>query len=71
MDSQPIPNTLEYTPIQTCESDDSRSSTSHSEEADIIPGIIYTSDDSADVGQSDSTYADSDGANYIAQFTNV
>ncbi|KAB7499568.1 hypothetical protein Anas_02774 [Armadillidium nasatum] len=44
-----------------------QSSGSRSEEADALPSIVYTSDDSADVGQSDSTYVDSDLANYIAQ----
>lgn len=57
----------EYQPMRSCDSDDSQSNASRSEDNEAIPGIIYTSDDSADVGQSDSTYIDSDVPNYIAE----
>ncbi|KAK4325896.1 hypothetical protein Pmani_003552 [Petrolisthes manimaculis] len=50
-----------------CDSDDSHSSISRSDDNEGLPSIIYTSDDSADVGRSDSTCCvDSDGIGYIA-----
>lgn len=55
-----------YSQIGGSDSDDSRSSTSHSEDNEGLPCIIYTSDDSADVGQSDSVCVDSEGIGYIA-----
>lgn len=57
----------DYTQIGSSDSDDSRSSISRSDENETLPCIIYTSDDSADVGQSDSTCCiDSEGMDYIA-----
>ncbi|XP_045597412.1 oligo-1,6-glucosidase isoform X2 [Procambarus clarkii] len=58
----------EYSQIGGSDSDDSRSSISRSDdnENEGLPCIIYTSDDSADVGQSDSTCIDSEGMGYIA-----
>ncbi|XP_042869056.1 neutral and basic amino acid transport protein rBAT-like isoform X2 [Penaeus japonicus] len=57
----------DYTQIASSDSDDSRSSISRSDENETLPCIIYTSDDSADVGQSDSTCCiDSEGMDYIA-----
>ena len=70
MDNKPLSGAVveeEYQQITGCESDDSRSSISRSDDNENVPCIIYTSDDSADVVQSDSTYIDSDGLSYIAQ----
>lgn len=64
----------EYTQLQEvegagggCDSDDSHSSISRSDDNEGLPSIIYTSDDSADVARSDSTCVDSDGIGYIAR----
>ncbi|XP_071530060.1 amino acid transporter heavy chain SLC3A2-like isoform X3 [Panulirus ornatus] len=56
----------EYSQIGSSDSDDSRSSISRLDDNEGLPCIIYTSDDSADVGQSDSTCVDSEGLGYIA-----
>lgn len=56
----------EYSQIGGSDSDDSRSSISRIDDNEGLPCIIYTSDDSADVGQSDSTCVDSEGMVYIA-----
>ncbi|XP_069950068.1 maltase A2 isoform X1 [Cherax quadricarinatus] len=63
----------DYSQIGGSDSDDSRSSISRSDdnENEGLPCIIYTSDDSADVGQSDSTCLDSEGMGYIAQSVQI
>ncbi|CAL4122705.1 unnamed protein product, partial [Meganyctiphanes norvegica] len=53
----------EYSPIVDIESDDSTPSI----ENDGLPAIIYTSDDSADVGNSDRNFLNPEEVTYIAQ----
>ena len=72
MDNNPLNGAVvgeDYHQITGCESDDSRSSISRSDDNEALPSIIYTSDDSADVSQSPhSNYVDPPGAiSYIAQ----
>lgn len=58
--------TGQYTQIGGSDSDDSRSSISRSEDADVIPSIVYISDDSAEVAPSDtSAGVDPDALGYI------
>ncbi|KAG0711903.1 Glucan 1,6-alpha-glucosidase [Chionoecetes opilio] len=57
---------VQYSQIGGSDSDDSRSSISRSEDTDGVPGITYTSDDSAEVVPSDSSGGvDSDAIGYI------
>ena len=57
---------VQYSQIGGSDSDDSRSSISRSEDTDGVPGITYTSDDSAEVVPSDSSAGvDSDAIGYI------
>ncbi|XP_050734089.1 4F2 cell-surface antigen heavy chain-like isoform X2 [Eriocheir sinensis] len=56
----------QYTQIGGSDSDDSRSSISRSEDTDVIPSIVYISDDSAEVAPSDtSASVDPDALGYI------